>query len=310
MKRKSDKQGTDILAIDGKGPWDAPETGGDGSRGQKGGKSDSPADEPKAGPRSPWDPTPGNEPASGRGRGPSLKDLLRRAGGGGGKGGGFGGMPKRADGKSWWPVLVGGFVLLWLVWTSVHRLGPEQEGVITTFGKYSRTVDSGISFTAPFPIQRLEKLDTQQIRTTSVGSSTAASDNLVLTRDQNIIDMAYDIRWSIKDPELFLFQLDQPEQSVKEIGESAMRAAVSNFNLNQAIGDGRSRQQRSTRRFARSTSRSSSARVISTTPAPPPARSRNRRLARRSSSTRFTSSISRPPTLPAAASIMKPWNRC
>ncbi len=237
MNRKNDRQGGEILANDGKGPWDAP--GSNGTRGQKGGKADTPAEEPKAGPRSPWDPTPGNEPATGRSRGPSLEDLLRRAGGGG-KGGGFGGMPKRADGKSWWPILVGGFVLLWLAWTSIHRLGPEQEGVITTFGKYSRTVGSGISFTAPYPIQRLEKLDTQQIRTTSVGSSTAASDNLVLTKDQNIIDMAYDIRWSIKDPELFLFQLDQPEQSVREIGESAMRAAVSNFNLNQAIGDGRS----------------------------------------------------------------------
>ncbi len=239
MIRKSDKQGAEILAIDGKGPWDASGSSSGGSRGPKGSQNDTPAEDPKTGPRSPWDPTPGNEPTAGRSRGPSLEDLLRRAGGGG-KGGGFSGLPKRADGKSWWPIIIGGLALLWLGWTSIHRLGPEQEGVITTFGKYSRTVNSGISFTAPYPIQRLEKLDTQQIRTTSVGSSSAASDNLVLTKDQNIIDMAYDIRWSIKDPELFLFQLDQPEQSVKEIGESAMRAAVSNFNLNQAIGDGRS----------------------------------------------------------------------
>ncbi len=230
MTKKIDNQGATITSIDGKGPWD---TSGSGS------SSGKPDGDAKPGPRSPWDPTPGNEPQAARNRGPSLEDLLRRAGGGG-KGGGFGGMPKRADGKSWWPIIVGGFVLIWLVWTSVHRLGPEQEGVITTFGKYSRTVGSGISFTAPSPIQRIEKVDTQQIRTTSVGSSKAASDNLVLTKDQNIIDMAYDIRWSIKDPELFLFQLDQPEQSVQEIGESAMRAAVSNFNLNQAIGDGRS----------------------------------------------------------------------
>ncbi len=235
MSKKIDKQGATISSIDGKGPWDS-----SGSDGGDAGKGDKPDSAPKSGPRSPWEPTPGNEPTTGRGRGPSLEDLLRRAGGGGNKGGGFTGLPKRPDGKSWWPIIIGGFLALWLVWTSVHRLGPEQEGVITTFGKYSRTVGSGISFTAPAPIQRMEKLDTQQIRTTSVGSSKAASDNLVLTKDQNIIDMAYDIRWSIKDPELFLFQLDQPEQSVKEIGESAMRAAVANFNLTQAIGDGRS----------------------------------------------------------------------
>ena len=235
MSKKIDTQAATITSIDGKGPWDSSgsSNSGEGSNGKPDGGA-------KPGPRSPWEPTPGNEPNASRNRGPSLEDLLRRAGGGGGKGGGFTGLPKRADGKSWWPILATGFVLLWLGWTSIHRLGPEQEGVITTFGKYYNTVGSGISFTGPFPIQQLQKVDTQQIRTTSVGSSTAASDNLVLTKDQNIIDMAYDIRWSIKDPELFLFQLDQPEQSVKEIGESAMRAAVSNFNLNQAIGDGRS----------------------------------------------------------------------
>jgi modulator of FtsH protease HflK len=73
-----------------------------------------------------------------------------------------------------------------------------------------------------------------------VGSVRANSENLVLTKDQNLVDMAYDIRWSIKDPELYLFQLDQPSQSVQEVGESAMRAVIANFNLIQAIGGSRS----------------------------------------------------------------------
>ena len=51
--------------------------------------------------------------------------------------------------------------------------------------------------------------------------------------------MAYDVRWSIKDPELYLFQLDSPDATVKEVAESAMRAAVANFDLTQAIGPGR-----------------------------------------------------------------------
>ena len=61
----------------------------------------------------------------------------------------------------------------------------------------------------------------------------------MLTKDQSIIDMAYDVRWSIKDPELFLFQLDNADGTVKEVAESAMRAAVANFDLTQAIGPGR-----------------------------------------------------------------------
>ena len=243
MRKKIDDQGRAELAIEGKGPWDTPDSGDSGSSGKKprskADEPEAPYSEPKSGPRSPWEPTPGNEPQGGRQRGPSLEDLLRRAGGGGGKGGGFSGLPQRSNGKSWWPIIVVGFVALWLVWTSVHRLGPEQEGVITFLGKYSRTIGPGISFTLPAPIERIQKVDTKQIQTTSVGSPKASSENLVLTKDQSIIDMAYDVRWSIKSPELYLFQLESADATVKEVAESAMRAAVANFDLTQAIGPGR-----------------------------------------------------------------------
>lgn len=237
MSKKIDKQGASILAVDGKGPWDAPSSGGVGKP-KKDVGGEPVADSPdKSGPRNPWEPTvlEGGK----KQRGPSLEDLLRRTGGGKGGGNGFGGMPKRADGKSWWPIIVGGFAVLWLVWTSFHRLGPEQEGVITFFGKYSRTVGPGIQFTLPAPIENIQKVDTKQIQTTAVGSAKASSENLVLTKDQSIIDMAYDVRWSIKDPELYLFQLDNADGTVKEVAESAMRAAVANFDLTQAIGPGR-----------------------------------------------------------------------
>lgn len=227
MIQKMKNMAGSVLAMAGKGPWDnnSSDTG-------------SGADTPK-GARNPWDPVPIAEGKSrgDKGRGPSLEDLLRRAGGGGG---GWGGMPKRSDGRSLFPVIAGVLILLWLAWTSIHRLGPEQQGVITLFGKYSNTVGSGISFTLPAPIQSLEKVDTQQIRTTAVGSPKASTDNLVLTRDQNIIDMAYEVRWSINNPELYLFQLDNPEQTVQEVAESAMRATVANFDLISAIGPGRS----------------------------------------------------------------------
>ena len=228
MSTKFDKQGPVILATDSKGPWDLPdsgETGGASNATERGGGS-------KSDPVNPWDPTP--EPGGrGRSRGPSLEELLRR------KGSGFGGLPQRPDGKSWFPLIIGALVALWIVWTSIHRIGPEQEGVVTQLGKYSRTLPPGIQFTLPAPLQSITKIDTQQIQTTSVGSPKASSENLVLTRDQSIIDMAYDVRWSIKDPELYLFQLDSPQETVKEVAESAMRAAVANFDLTQAIGPGR-----------------------------------------------------------------------
>lgn len=235
MSKKIDGGDRSILSADSKGPWDSAASGEPAKpKKDTGDKPVADAPEGKPGPRNPWEPT--VVEGGKRQRGPSLEDLLRRTGGGGG---GFGGMPKRADGKSWWPIIIGGLVALWLVWTSVHRLGPEQEGVVTFVGKYARTVGPGIQFTAPFPIENMQKVDTKQIQTTSVGSPKASSENLVLTRDQSIIDMAYDVRWSIKNPSLYLFQLDSPDGTVKEVAESAMRAAVANFDLTQAIGPGR-----------------------------------------------------------------------
>jgi modulator of FtsH protease HflK len=237
MSKKIDRQGASILATDGKGPWDTSASGEVGKAGKPKASAGDSENNSKPEPANPWEPNPGSAPQPGRQRGPSLEDLLRRTGGG--KGGGFGGLPKRADGKSWWPIIVGGFIALWLVSTSFHRLGPEQEGVVTFVGKYSRTVGPGIQFTLPAPMERIQKVDTKQIQTTSVGSPKASSENLVLTKDQSIIDMAYDVRWSIKNPELYLFQLESADGTVKEVAESAMRAAVANFDLTQAIGPGR-----------------------------------------------------------------------
>src|SRR3546814_11041183 len=81
--------------------------------------------------------------------------------------------------------------------------------------------------------------DVRAIRTMQIGSPDASDANFVLTRDQSIVDLAYEVRWSIRDPELFIFQLADPEGTIREVAESAMRATVANFALVQAIGHGR-----------------------------------------------------------------------
>jgi modulator of FtsH protease HflK len=241
MSNKADGGAPTPLNNDNKGPWDFPGSGSAGEppkkpRGKSGdtnGSADKGDDTPR--PVNPWEP---QKPSGQKARGPSLEDLFR-SGGKGGKGGGFSGLPQRPDGKSWWPLIVGGLALLWISWTSVHRLDSQEQGVITVFGKYSRTVDSGIALTWPAPIEQITKIDTQGIRRTTIGSPKASDDNLVLTKDESLIDMSYEIGWSIRDPEQFLFQLDKPETTVQEVAESAMRAAVANFDLNQAFGSGR-----------------------------------------------------------------------
>jgi modulator of FtsH protease HflK len=240
MSKREDGGVQRPLNNDSKGPWDFPGSGGNSEPPKKGrGKAgeqptaDAP-EEPKR-PTNPWEQP---KPSVQKPRGPSLEELFRRPGGAG-KGGGFGGLPRRPDGKSWWPLIIGGLALIWIGWTSVHRIDSQEQGVVTMFGKYSRTVGPGIALTLPAPIESITIVDTQGIRRTTIGKATASNDNLVLTRDESLIDMSYEVGWSIRDPEQFLFQLDQPEKTVNEVAESAMRATVANFDLTQAFGSGR-----------------------------------------------------------------------
>src|SRR5205823_10799828 len=95
----------------------------------------------------------------------------------------------------------------------------------------------GLGWTLPSPIERVRKIDVENIRSIDLGSST--SDDLMLTGDQNLIDLAYSVRWNIRTPELYLFQMAQPEETIREVAESAMRAVVSQVTLNDAMGDRR-----------------------------------------------------------------------
>jgi membrane protease subunit HflK len=134
-----------------------------------------------------------------------------------------------------WAVLA--LVLAWIVFTSTHVVAPGQRGVVTLFGRYSHTLGPGVGITFPSPINRVQKIDVENIRELTLGS--ASTETLMLTGDQNIIDIAYTVRWNIRDPERYLFQLAQPDETIREVAESAMRAVVATVSLEDAIGDGR-----------------------------------------------------------------------
>ena len=219
------------LFTDTKGPW--------GPSSSDGGGSDVPPTDASKGPgNGPWgEPTRrGRRPGLGGANVSALDELLRRSrarfGGGGG-----GGLPGRAD-RSLILWAIAGFVLIWLVATSIHSISPGQRGVVTRFGRYSYTLGPGVGFTLPAPVERVKKIDVEKIRTNDLGSQ--SSEDLMLTGDQNLIDIAYSVRWNIKSPELYLFQLDQPDETIRQVGESAMRAVIAEVTLQDAMGDKRS----------------------------------------------------------------------
>jgi len=201
------------------GPWGPSGGGGDGDGG---------------GPRSPWSQPPRRRKPSGApGSVTSIDDFIKKSRER------FGGRFPPGDGRPYWLYGLAIFLLLWIVFTSFHRIGPQERGVITRLGSYSGTLRPGIGFTLPSPIDRVQKIDVEGIRTLNVGSSDPRKENLILTGDQNIIDLAYSVRWNISDPELFLFRIKDPEETISEVAESAMRAVVAGVSLDDAIGAGR-----------------------------------------------------------------------
>lgn len=240
-----------VLAMAGrKSPW-GNDSGTDA--GTTAGEDSAPEAPPQApvepkpgnGPRNPWQPAAGGEEPR---RTASIEDIFRsrgKGGGGGGSGGGgrgsggFPGLPPRADGKSWVPLIVGGIAALWLFSSAFHQLSPKEQGIVTTFGKYSHTIESGVSLTAPWPIQQVETRDVTSV-INDVLPESEGSENLVLTSDQNLIDLSYQVRWRIKDLKLFTFAASDPQRTVKEVAEAAMRASVAEVSLD-AIWDGSGR---------------------------------------------------------------------
>lgn len=206
------------------GPWG---TGGSGGSGDGGG----------SGPRNPWGQPPRKRrPTGTTGNVTSLDDFLKKSRErfGGGR------FPSAGDGKPYWLYGLAIFLVLWLLFTSIHRIGPQERGVVTRFGNYTATMGPGIGLTLPAPIDSVQKVDVEEIRTIDIGSTDANSENLILTGDQNIIDLAYSVRWNIKEPQLYLFQIANPEDTIREVAESAMRAVVAGVSLDDAIGSGRS----------------------------------------------------------------------
>jgi len=210
------------------GPW-----GGRGNGGPGGGSGGGDG----GGPRNPWSQPPRKRPAGAGANVTSLDDFLKKSRDK------FGGKFPDTGGRPIWAYLAGALLLMWLLFTAIHRIGPQERGVVTRFGQYAGTLEPGMRFTFPSPVDRVETIDVEGIRTIDIGGAGGAAtgaENLMLTGDQNIIDLAYSVRWNISDPELYMFQLADPDDTIREIAESAMRAVVARVSLDDAIGAQRS----------------------------------------------------------------------
>lgn len=220
-------------------------TGGSGEDPDVAPQGDPAGGEPPRGPRNPWLPgggEGGNAPGDRPRRSASIDDIFRnrdgqkrRPGGGGGGGGGpqFR-LPERPGGKSWFPVALVAAGAIWIFATSMHFIQTGEQSIVTWFGgKYSRTLQNGAQFTLPWPIQSVDVENVTEIRRFPIPGG--EEENLVLTADQNLVNLTYQVRWNISDLVQYRFQMADPEGTLREIAEATMRSAVAEQNLDDVL---------------------------------------------------------------------------
>jgi membrane protease subunit HflK len=232
------------LAMAGKNPWGGSGSGGgsdDGDTPSSGGDADG---EGSDGPRNPW--LPGGGGDEGKRRSANIEDIFKnrgpsgpRRGGGSGGGKGFR-MPERPGGKSWTPVVIVLLLAVYYAATGIHLVEAKEKAVVKFFGEYSRTLDPGLHFTMPFPVETVDIENVEGIRAVNIPASDGQA-KLILTGDQNLVDLNYVVRWNIKNLADFKFRLAEPAETVDEVAEAAMRASVAEKTLDETFtGAGRS----------------------------------------------------------------------
>lgn len=138
--------------------------------------------------------------------------------------------------------------LLWVGLTSWYTVKPGEEGVILRFGKYHDSVGPGFYFKLPAPVETVLTPNVERQNRVDVGFRSSLGGNsgrfdnesLMLTGDENIVDVAFTVFWRISDAGAFLFNIQEPQaQTVKDIAESAMREVIGRRPIRDALTDAR-----------------------------------------------------------------------
>ncbi|TRD22445.1 FtsH protease activity modulator HflK [Palleronia caenipelagi] len=183
---------------------------------------------------------PGQRPGGNQGNVPDIEELMKKSqdqlrvlmggrGGSGGDGSGGPGMP--SFGRGTW-ILAGLLAVGAWIFASLYTVKPEEQSVELFLGKYSSTGNPGLNF-APWPFVTYEVIPVtrEQTEQIGVGRGSTGDDGLMLTTDENIVDIDFEVVWNISDPALFLFNLAEPLETIRAVSESAMREVIAQSEL-------------------------------------------------------------------------------
>ncbi|RZL39723.1 MAG: FtsH protease activity modulator HflK [Rubrivivax sp.] len=160
--------------------------------------------------------------------------------GGGTSGGGAGGGTPDMKGAGIGLGLIAGVVALGWLSSGFFIVQEGQQGVVTSFGKYSKTVEAGFQWRLPYPFQAHEIQPVSQLRQVEVGRSSVVSatglrDSSMLTQDENIVDIRFTVQFTIRDLRDFLFENRDAEQAVLLAAESAVREIVGKSTMDSVL---------------------------------------------------------------------------
>ena len=222
-----------IWLSEGGGPWGTGPRGGGGGSGSGGG----------GGGGGPWGGGRGNGPGGPRGPlPPNLEEILRRSQDRFRRTfpGGFGTGPGIL-------IVVLAVLVLWLA-SGFYQVRPDEEGVVLRFGAYNRVAAPGLHWHLPAPIESVFTPSVKRINRTEIGYRSGEGpaaerqlpeEALMLTGDENIVDINFAVFWYVKDAQDYLFKIRDPEMTVKSAAESAMREVIGETQIAAALAEGR-----------------------------------------------------------------------
>ncbi len=165
----------------------------------------------------------------------------------------FGGKPTAGGQKSATPP-TGSFkyvfILALLVWilSGIYIIDPAEKGVVLRFGAFQEETGQGPHWHLPFPIESLNRINVEQIRTAQIGYRDAisnrrggnvSSESLMLTKDENMIDAKFAVQYKINDVQAYLFNVANPDSTLRHVVESAIRQVVGKNTMDYVLTEGR-----------------------------------------------------------------------
>jgi membrane protease subunit HflK len=172
-------------------------------------------------------------------------------------------FPEGQEGGKGFILIVVIALLLWLS-SGIYFVGPDAQGVVLRFGAYHRTVGSGLNYHLPYPFESAETPKVTTVNRVEIGYRSAVSsrsrtvadsgdEGLMLTGDENIIDITFEVQWKIASAPDFLFNVRYPEETVKAVSESAMREIIGKTQIATVLAEGKLQVEQDTKKLIQQT---------------------------------------------------------